>query len=656
MKPSNAVIGVVPLTIALFTPMEAQAGEQPVQLDTMVTTSTLTPKHIEEAPGSVQLIDAESIRLTGAQNVAQALEEAVGLDLDHVSGRGLIPQIRGLTNKRVLILIDGMRFASGFRDTTLDLSEFPAEIIQRIEVVRGPSSALYGSEALGGVINIITRKPPDKASGSTTLQYGANEDGEADNLVVKGFVGDTWDRLGVSFSGQLEQGELFDRDLQDDLSDFDDERRHSGMLNLHYRLSRGHAVSAGAFLSHVNREGIRPKYGLRWDREADSDRLSSFIRYDGKFGDTTLMARAYYSDFESERSYIDIGAPYVDPSRQQKANKQPDREDFLIENELTQFELHASHWFGKSHLVTLGLEHREEKRSGIENRGEREIDQTVKNRAVFLQDDFELLENLDITGGVRLDDHSDFGSEVSPRLALVYVLREGLRLNASYGQGFRAPSVYERYVYTENNKGDVIPNPDLEPETASSYELGIEGESGPFRGSATLFRNDIDNMIYKEPTGNFRTSGSQQVLEYTRVNIGEARTQGAELEASLALPRGFSLTGNFTYIDAENKDSGDKLLEVPESKTYLRLAYDNPRSGWHTNIRFTHVGEQIIAPVFADGSQDKEDAYNIFNFYLEKNLSRNLRLYGGVNNIFDEIPEFKPERGTFYFAGVIVGF
>lgn len=623
-----------------------------VELDTIVVTPSLLPQRAKDAPGSVQVIDAETIRRTGADTAAGALEGAVGLDLDHVAGRGLIPQIRGLTNKRVLVLLDGMRFSSGFRDTTLDLTELPAEIIQRIEVVRGPASALYGSDAIGGVVNIITRKPPEVLSGSGTLQYGATTEGEGGNLVVKGFLGNTWNGLGVSLAGQGTLSQEYDRELDDDVSDFDDETRHSGMLNLHYQLGPDQAVSGGVFFSDTNRQGLRPKYGLRWDRDADSDRLSSFARYDGQFGNTSLMARVYYSDFGSDRSYVEVGAPYSDPARQKTAQQQPDREDFDITNELVQMELRASHLLADSHLLTLGLEYREEERSGIENRGEEEVDETVDNRAVFLQDSFRLGDPLEVTAGVRVDDYSSFGTEISPRLGLVYAPRDDWRLKATYGQGFRAPSVYELYVYTENQKGDVIPNPDLDAETATSYELGLEGEKGPFSGAVTLFRNDIDDMIYKEPTGNFRQSGKKRVLEYTRVNISEAYTQGVEAQGDLFLGRGFTLVGNFTYVDAENEDTGEPLLEVPETKTFVKLAYDDPSGRWHANLRVTRLGEQIIAPQFEDGSQDVEDPYTVVNLYAERTMATGLKLFAGIDNLFDEIPDYTPDKGVYVYAGI----
>ncbi|MBW2011432.1 MAG: TonB-dependent receptor, partial [Deltaproteobacteria bacterium] len=393
-----------------------------VEMEKTVITSTLTPKVIEEAPGSIQVITGDDIKKMGAETAADALVDATGIDLDNVAGRGAIPQIRGMSNKRTLILIDGMRFSTGFRDTTVDLNEFPTEVIDHIEIVRGPSSSLYGGEAVGGVINIITKKAPEDFQGSAGVRYGLNTYGEGDNWIGKSSMGGTLGGLGLIVAGHANIRNRFERDVNDDFTDIDDEKKFGGIVKMNYALSDDHEISGGAFITDTNRQGIRPKYGLHWDRDADSERFSSFFSYDGKALDMNLMARAYCSNFDLERSYIDTGEPYPTTQLQNKARQQPDREDFDITNKLYQYEARASRMFGGNHMITLGAEYRDEKREGVENRGESPINKSVDNSAVFFQDDFISLDALQITAGVRLDEHSDFGSEVSPRISLVYDL------------------------------------------------------------------------------------------------------------------------------------------------------------------------------------------------------------------------------------------
>lgn len=627
-----------------------------VEMERMVVTSTLTPKQIEKAPGAIQVITGDEIRELGAETAADALAEATNIDLDHVAGRGTIPQIRGMSNKRVLILIDGMRFSTGFRDTTVDLSEFPSAVIDHIEIVRGPSSSLYGSEAVGGVINIITKKAQETVQAHVDVRYGMNTYSEGNNFIAKGTLGGTAGALGMLIAGHANVQDSFDRDERDDMTEMDDEKKYGGIVKLDYAISDDHALAAGAFATDTNRQGLRPKYTLHWDRDADSRRFSGYFGYTGEVMDTQLAARAYFSDFNLDRSYIDTGAPYASPERQKKANKQPDREDFDITNQLYQYEARASRLFGENHRITLGLEYREETREGIENRGETEIDKTVDNTAVFLQDDFVVFDALQITPGIRVDEHSDFGSELSPRVSLVYDVRPHFRIKASYGQGFRTPSIYELYVDTENMKGDVISNPDLDPETSRSYDVGIEGETGAFTGKLMAFRNEIDDMIYRQPTGNFRMQGKKKVLEYRMVNVDEAYTQGVEFEGRLQLPMDLSVAANGAFVESENNDTGEDLLEVPEFKGGLKLAYDNSSAGFHVNVRMNYIGEQLYAPKFHDAPGREVDAYTLWSCYISKSFGDRFEIFGGVDNMFNEESSVEAADAAFYYTGLSLAF
>jgi len=646
------VTGFCFLSFVLFSMIcrPVEAGDA-VEIEQMVVTSTMTAKEIGKVPDSIQVITQVDIKQMGAKNAAEALADATGLDLDKVAGRGTIPQIRGLTNKRTLILIDGMRFSTGFRDTTVDLTEFPADIIKRIEVVRGPASSLYGSEAMGGVINIITRDVPKETTASLGTSYGANTYGDGGRWNTRGTIGSTKDKFGIMLSATSEITDQFDPDANDAMTEIDDEERFSATAKLQFTPSDGHKITGGAMVTETTREGLRPKYNLSWDRDAESSRISSYLQYDGNISNTQVMARSYYSFFNLDRSYIDIGSPYTSPSLQKIAKAQPDREDFDIDTSLWQHEIRGSRLLG-SHMVTLGGEFRQEKREGIENRGEIPIDETIYNTGLFLQDDFSLLKDLQLVLGLRFDDHSDFGNEFSPRVSMIYAFNQDLRVKASYGEGFRAPSLYELYVDTENSKGDVIANPDLNPESAKSFDIGLEGEWKKFMGKLTLFRNNIEDMIYKRPTGNYRMQGSKKVLEYALINLEDAVTQGIEAEITFRLTPNLRLSATSTYIDSENESTDEELLEVPEWKNALKLSYDNTSRDFHINIRMNHFGEQLFAPKLEDSPGEEKGAYTLFHIYASKKIRENLEFYGGINNIFNEKPDFDAAEAAYYYCGI----
>lgn len=632
----------------------AEAG-MPAETEQIVVTSTLTDKEIEKVPGSVQVITQRDIQQMGAKNVAEALADATGLDLDKVAGRGTIPQIRGLTNKRTLVLIDGMRFSTGFRDTTVDFTEFPTDIIKRIEVVRGPASSLYGSEAMGGVINIITRDIKEGTKARLGTSYGVNTYGDGGQWNTQGTISAAKGKFGILLNATSETTNEFNPDKNDSMTEIDDEERYSATAKLEYTPSEFHKITGGAMVTDTTREGLRPKYNLTWDRDADSSRISSYLQYDGNIFNTKVMARSYYSFFNLDRSYVDIGFPYSNPRLQKISKAQPDREDFDIDNSLWQHEVRGSHLFG-SHMITMGGEFREEKREGIENRGEVSVDETIYNTGLFFQDDFSLVKDLQLILGFRFDEHSDFGNEFSPRVSMVYSFNDSLRLKASYGEGFRAPSLYELYVDTENSKGDVIANPDLDPETARSFDVGVEGEWKNILGKLSLFHNNIEDMIYKRPTGNFRMQGSKKVLEYEMVNIEDAVTQGVEAEVTFKLTDNIKLNASSTYIDSENESTDEELLEVPEWKHSLKLSFDNNCRDFHMNIRMNHIGEQLFAPKLEDSPGQDKGAYTLFHVYASKKIRENMEFYGGVNNIFNEKPDYDGAEAAYYYCGVNLEF
>jgi outer membrane receptor for ferrienterochelin and colicins len=194
---------------------------------------------------------------------------------------------------------------------------------------------------------------------------------------------------------------------------------------------------------------------------------------------------------------------------------------------LNQAEARFTGLFLERHLLTAGVDFREEGRNNVST-----DDMDVDNFSVYLQDEYQILDPLLLVLGVRFDDHSEFGSQWTPKASLVYAVNANFRVKGGYGRGFRAPSITELSVTSWKKKGKLIyePNPDLDPEKSESYEAGIEGNYGSFRGSATAFRNEVKNMIdavYERTVG----TGNSAKDYYQYQNVADARMQGIELKA-----------------------------------------------------------------------------------------------------------------------------
>ncbi|TVQ87456.1 MAG: TonB-dependent receptor [Chromatiaceae bacterium] len=611
----------------------------PLELDALVVSATLTETNPLDAPGSVQVISAQQMRERNARTVAEALEAATGVALVRESGRVVAASIRGARSKHSLILLDGRRLALGFNDQ-IDLRQLPTAMVERIEIVRGPSSALYGSDALGGVINIISRQPPPTTAGQVDAQYGIDRRGE-------GGAG----LLGVQVGGPVESslrvlvGGEWHRQNPWDLSgvlpdDGDREEAGNAAGRFHFDLAPGHHLAGGLEYLENRYRGDRLFEQLHRQRQADESRLGYFLRYDAALtGDHRVELLLNRSEYSSNLSFMPFAASG----------------DRRLEQDVDQVDLRYTGRFGQRQLVTLGGQWRED---GLVDRVDR--DQTtaaVTTRGVYLQNEIDLFDSLYAVLGVRYDHHGQFGAHWSPRAALVWSLSDRLRLKAAYGEGFRAPSLTELFVTSLRRRGREVylPNTDLQPETSNSFELGLTGEFGRGYGSLTVFRNDIEDLIEAVFIGSEGRGNARRDLFQFR-NVANARRQGVEVEGGVTLPAGFSATGNLAWVDIESGQAGQEFGAQPAYKGFLQLSYADPPRRLRANVRVDYVGELR----YADGF---EQSYVTVGTRVSKGLGTSagggLELFAGIENLLDE----RVERGgvvqvepTTFYAGATLTF
>ncbi|BBO90575.1 TonB-dependent receptor plug domain-containing protein [Desulfosarcina ovata] len=632
MKKWCVAIGLIWMLI----PNEVMAGSHDgdtadgtVDAGRVVVTATMTEKQITDAPGAVEVITRQEMIEMNAQTVADAVADATGLVVTTETGRQKRPSIRGTGSNHTLLLIDGRRLASGFKDL-LGIEQIPMDMVQRIEVVRGPTSALYGSDAIGGVINIITKTPPKELSAGLTAQYGQSTYNEGQEVIGSAVVGNTWDRLGVLLAGGYRDKDGYDRDgVTPD--DGDDMNLSSGAGRLSFDINRGHRLLAGLEAVDKNNTGLRDLQSMDRERDADYSRLNYFLEYDGHPTSlTSLMLRANHSEQENDIE--------ITPATSMIAGSIGDENN--SKRRLDQVEARFNGLFFDRHLVTVGGEYREEGRE--DDTG---MDDDIDNVSGYLQDEYRIFDPFLLVVGVRYDDHSDFGSQWTPRASLTYNVVEHLRLKASYGEGFRAPGFMELYVPTYMKRGKLVyePNAELDPETSQSYEIGIEGEYKRFSGQVMAFKTSIDDMIeavYYASTG----SGNKKKDYYQYQNIGEVTMSGVELQWGLGLPMGFDLSGNLAYLDTENEDTGEELEGRPDYNGSLKLGYHHAGMGLRANLRLNYIGERYYA-------DEPEKDVTLLNAYLSKTVFDNVMLFAGVDNIFNAGSENDIEP-TFYYAGV----
>ncbi len=619
---------------AMFDVAAAQSQTQPA-LEPLVVTATRTGIRREEAPTGYSEIGREDLQRTPAATLADMLRDVPGISLEEErDGRSLI-SVRGLNPEHTLILLNGRRL--NVTDELIGHSDFrmaqiPVAAIERIEVVRGPTSSLYGADALGGVINVITRTPEEW---TTTLgtRYGwvDRQSGGSERVASLFTGGPIGERVGATFGL-----DVYDRsparDRQDPAMDHREGRESfTGYGSLDFRPNEASRWELFLNVSDDERDTTTGPGRDDW-RGLELRRYSAGIRHD------------YQGETWSSR--VDLYRSRSDSEEVQLSREEVHTDDVL--------DISASRDWGGHHTLTLAGDVRFESFQR-ERAGAQELDESVRHRGALVQNRSYLLDDrLILTLGTRLDDHSRYDSQLSPRVGGVYALTGHTRLKADYARGFAAPDL--RRSSPDFIGGPPMPwlafvgNPDLEPERTDSYALGIEHDAGPWHASATLFRNEVKDLIDAACIANCgsRNPRAPEIREYS--NVERARTQGVELEAGWRPGETWRLRGNYTYLEARDRQTDQRLERRPRQRFNL-LAEAELWPGGRLNLRGEYIGDQCINDENASG-------YTLWHAGVRQELTPQLSLRAGVENLTDrqlyEVDDAYGHevRGRFYHASV----
>lgn len=588
------------------------AETTPVNLDAMVVSASGFEQKITDAPASISVISQEDLQQKRYNNLAQALGDVEGIDIGQGTGKtgGLNISIRGMESKYTLILIDGRRqnaagniTPNGFGETSTSFMP-PLSAIERIEVIRGPMSTLYGSDAMGGVINIITRKVGKEWGGSFTQDYTYQEDrdfGDTRNTSVYA-SGPLIDGL----LGLQVRGSLFNREESDLTYGNGIEVSKRGPSPVEGRNS-----NVGARLSFTPHENH--DFGLDVERgrqvyNNDECQLGTLDGLNRNCDAAATTANGYSDELRFEREQIALthtarlGFGTLDSSLMHNTTETFGRtipgnvigndsgipgtligDDRDLETTNLVFDTKLVAPIGDSHIATVGGQWwKAEMTDGIAL-----DDFEQKTWAMFAEDEWRLRDDLALTLGARYDDHEAFGGHVSPRAYLVWNTTENWTMKGGISRGYRTPDLNELHsgINGVTGQGTIITigNPDLDPETTTSTEFGAyyDNLSG-FNANATLFHNKFkDKIATGDPVADPLCGGNAGGTCSQQINVDEAVTQGLELAGSWEFAPAWTLSANYTYTDSEQKsgeNKGEPLTNTPE-----HLA--NAKLNWQTTDR-----------------------------------------------------------------------
>lgn len=616
------------------------AAEEVIETVPVVVTAAGYAQSILDAPASISIITREELESRPFNNLADAVRTIPGISYVGGSGNERDISVRGLPGEYTLILVNGKR--QGTRDSRPNGSGGfeaswipPLSAIERIEVIRGPMSALYGSDAMGGVINIITRKDTQEWRGSVGIDYTLQEHSRSGDIAnVNAFVGGplVQDMLAVQVYGSG-----FFREEDDITSGYNESKNRNITGRLLFTPLEQHEFSLEAGISEQKRQttGGKSVTGTT-STETTHTREHWAVGYDGDWDYFTSKLNLYQE--EGQRDYA-------------TSNRKPTITTTVADAMFTIPTMR--------NLLTVGGQYQFSK---LEDKTSNTSNVVVKMEAyqwaLFVEDEFFLMENLILTGGVRMDKHEHFGDHWSPRGYVVWHPFEEITLKGGYSTAFKAPSLKQLdpgYAYPTNGGAAVMyGDPSLKPEESKTWEIGASWHKpNGFLVSATYFDTHFKNKLTNYDTGTMDPlNPALKLFKYD--NIGKAVLRG--VETSLVFPfemlstdlKDFKLTANYTYIFSERQSDeelygngqstkGAALTMTPKHKFDVRLDWQ-PLDELNLYALVEYRGKQEYAGLrtgYRNGSR-YSDPLTTVDLGGSYNVTENVKVSFAVLNVFDE--------------------
>lgn len=649
-------------------------------LDEVVVTATRTERKLSNVAVPTSVISNKTIRLSGSLRLNDILQEQTGLFITSGTGSNAVGggvfgngvQLQGLSPDHTLILLDGEPLI-GRQGGVMDLSRFAVGNIRKIEMVKGPSSSLYGSDAMGGVINIITDPLPGN-NFNTGIRTGSflNTD-----IYASGNTNDK--KLSIYYFLNRNSSNGYELDKSTPEKTSDPYYNYTGQLKLTYRLTTNTKLM-------LNTRGFyswqQSRYAIN-SRELNIDgngKTKDFVinpvlthRFNNHLQTNFRLMASGYQFTQQLDSIINSKQYYFDQFRQgfYRAENQTD----YSWNEKNTLSIG-----GGFTLQTVNT-----------TRYSKEQQQQMWH--AFAQHEWKGFKNLTLISGLRYDYNTDFATRLSPKLAAHYILSDKVKLTGSYGAGFKAPDFRQLYLSFTNNAAEgysiygsnefsmphlqqqqnmgliatILPAAslikELKPEISEGFNLGTQFNLfAALKIDINLFRNDVNNLINYIPVATHPNGTS--VFSY--ININRAFTQGAEINVNYKVAA-FSISGGYQLLQTGDKDEIEKvnnkevygrdevngsarlmtrsdysgLLNRSKHMANLRLFWEEKGSKWNATLRFIYRSRFGVTDRDGNGFANMKEEYAPAmlqaNMTLGYQLSRSFSLQGGVNNLFNQV-------------------
>ncbi|MBK75610.1 MAG: TonB-dependent receptor [Henriciella sp.] len=580
--------------IAVAAPAFAQISDtEENRLGPVVVEGSRLDQTATEVGSSVSIISEEDLEQLNLDFALDAVATAPGVTINQngAFGGSASVRIRGASSGQTLVLIDGVPVGDpSTTDGSFNFAYLDTANIERIEILKGPQSTLWGSDAIGGVVSLTTKQPEPGFGGSAFAEYGSFNTLRG-GASVEG-ANDTGDfRLsatGISTDG-ISKADEDNGNTEDDAYD-------------------STTLSAKGGLNLPNKARLEATV-LYNDAESEYDSYSGGAQGNVADGDEVTQNETLSGNVSLELPLLDdrfenlflVG--YSDITRE---NFTDGAQSYFAEGDRTLYRYQGTFNINDMNTLSFGAE-REETTAN---------DEDAALDSLFALYELKPVESLTLTAGVRNDDDNRFGSETTARVAAAWNPTDQVTVRSSWGQGFKAPSLYQT-TYICTFCGLTEPNRDLKPETSEAFDIGVDWRSsdGRVEAGVTYFDQDTENLIDFSYTAGYD-------------NIAQVESKGVELFAGYVLTDWLSVNGNYTYIDAEDGD-GNELTRLPEHSGNVSLSVD-PDGPFSGAVLVRYNGDE------ANTNGTTLDGWTRVDLTGRYALNESVELYGRVENLFDE--------------------
>lgn len=578
---------IICCSLGIFLATQLSATE----LDTIQVTANRHAQTADETLAPVTIINRDEIALSAAKDLPELLQALPGISIAQTGGPGQLASLfmRGTESDHTLVLIDGVRIGSVSTGAAA-LHFLPLDQIEKIEIVRGPRSSLYGSEAIGGVIQIFTRRK-NKSGLYASLSSGSYQTGKGDlgfDLVQKNTS------LGLTLAGEKTDGINAFKTADPDKDGYE-----NTSFNAHIK----HQLSDATKLQ-IN--ALRAEGENNFDNtfNPSSKESSDFVQQVINARFDFMPSDKFNFSFTAGKNQDELETQGSFPS--------------TFDTEINQLSTQINYFLNDNQQLTTGIDYRDDRLKSTTAFDENSRDNLGLFAAWFGEFD---RNHLNIS--LRNDDNEAFGNHTMGSLEYGFDINKQLRLTAAYGTAFKSPTFNDLYF---PDSAFFTSNPNLDPETSESFEIGLRGNQTLYHWQVNAYRTNIEDMIAF-------TSDPVTFLG-TVDNIDEAKINGLEIEGNTTL-KGHKVSLSYSYIDSENNKTGQALLRRPKNTTRLDVSRSFKNFSANLNLSYNGSREDLDFSSFP-AQRVKLGSYSLLNIGMQYQLTTQWKLFAKLNNLLDK--------------------